>query len=170
MIRIHSYVKSKGRLDSLLLKMDEADLLVLSFPLYVDSMPAPVIRILEVLARRRANKKVRKTKGLAVIVNNGFPEVFHNHTALAQARIFARQAGYAWMGGLAMGMGEAVGGRTLERRGAMFRNLCRAMDLAAEALSTGNRIPDKAMQLMGRKLVPRWLYVLIGNRGWKKGL
>jgi multimeric flavodoxin WrbA len=171
-IRIHSYVKREGRLDSLILKMGEADLLVFSFPLYVDSMPAPVIRVLEALAetlnRLRADGEPVKTQGFAAIVNNGFPEVLHNHTALAQARIFSRQAGLIWMGGLAMGMGEAVGGQPLAERGAMVRNVRRALDTAAEALTNGSRIPDEAAQLMGRKLIPRWLYLLIGNRGWKK--
>ena len=46
-----------------------ADLIVLSFPLYVDSLPAPVIRAMELIGEHHFAGDTR----LAAIVNCGFP-------------------------------------------------------------------------------------------------
>ena len=43
-----------GAFNSNVLREAAADLVVLSFPLYIDSLPAPVIRALELIAARRA--------------------------------------------------------------------------------------------------------------------
>ena len=49
-----------------------------------------------------------------------------------------------------------------------MRNV-KSLDLAADALAKGEAIPEEAVKLMARPLVPRWLYLLIGNRGWVRG-
>lgn len=42
------------------------------------------------------------------IVNSGFPEAFHNDTALAILRRFAAETGFQWAGGLALGGGGTI--------------------------------------------------------------
>ncbi len=101
-------------------------------------------------------------------MNCGFPEASQNRTALAICRRFAAEAGFEWAGGLALGMGEAIGGRPLKEAGGMVRRIVKALDLAGDALALGHPIPEEAVRLMAKPLVPRWLYILMGNRGWKK--
>ena len=102
------------------------------------------------------------------ILNCGFPEDFHNYTGLAIARQFAEEAGYVWMGGLALGMGGAIDGKPLADCGRMVRNVLKSLDLTAASLDRGEPIPSEAVDLMAKSFLPRWLYIAMGNWGWKK--
>jgi putative NADPH-quinone reductase len=154
--------------------VDAADLILIAFPLYVDQLPAPLIQTLELIAERRkgrpgvspyAGPLVQK---LAVIVQCGFPETIHNQPAVDIMRQFAREAGFEWAGALAMGMGGAVGGKRLEKAGGMVRKVVKALDMAAAPLAHGGNIPEEASRLMARQLMPRWLYVLAANWGFRR--
>lgn len=146
----------------------EADLVVLTAPLYVDSLPASVTRALERLARQREKDPALRKQGFMAILNCGFPEAFHNYTGLAIARQFAVESGYDWLGGLALGMGGAIDGKALAECGRMARNVLKALDLTASSLDRGEPVPAEAVDLMGKPFMPRWLYILMGNWGWKR--
>ncbi len=163
-------LRSPEATDALLEAVDGADLVVLASPLYVDSLPSGVIGALELIADRRRKGATRRTvrPRFAAIINCGFPEASQNRTALAICRRFASEAGFEWAGGLALGMGEAIGGRPLKEAGGMVRRIVKALDLAGDTLAFGQPIPDEAVRLMAQPLVPRWLYILVGNRRWKK--
>ena len=142
-----------------------------SDPLYVDQLPAPLIQTLELIAERRkgslgaspwAGPLVQK---LVVIVQCGFPETRQNQPAADIMRQFAREAGFSWAG--ALGMGGAVGGNRLEKPGGMARDVHKALDIAAASLAGGGDIPEEASRLMARPLMPRWLYVLAANWGFR---
>ena len=53
-LHVTKAVRSNEAVEELLAAVASADLVVLSFPLYVDCLPAPVIRALELIAARRA--------------------------------------------------------------------------------------------------------------------
>ena len=154
--------------------VDAAELVVVSFPLYVDGLPAPLVQVLELVAdRRRGRLPASPVAGpgvqrVAAVVQCGFPEARQNETAIAIVRQFAKEAGFEWAGGLAMGMGGAVAGKPLDKAGGMVRNVVKALDLAAEALLEGRDIPEAAAALMGKRLMPAWLYTFVGNRGMKR--
>ncbi len=101
-------------------------------------------------------------------MNSGFPEASQNATALRICRRFADEARFEWAGGIALGGGEAIGGRPLAKVGGMARNVVRALDLAASELAAGRPVPEAAIRLMARPLVPTWLYLLFGRRGWRR--
>ena len=89
--------------------VDAADLVMLAFPLYVDSLPAPVMNALEHIAAHRASQAETKPHQLfAAISNCGFPEPDHNATALAICENFARLTYFNWAGSLALGAGEGM--------------------------------------------------------------
>lgn len=156
--------------------IDAAELFVVAFPLYVDSLPAPLIQTLELVAdRRRGDLPASPAAGplsqrLVAIVQCGFPEVVHNRVAVEIMRLFAQEAGFAWAGALAMGMGGALSERTLEKGGGMVRNVVKALDLAAGSLATGGTIPEEAAALMAKPLMPRWAYILAANLGFRRSL
>src|SRR5262249_34542781 len=76
----------------LLSATDNADLLLLTFPLYVDSLPFLVTKALELIASHRQTLPNRRPQRLAIIANNGFPEATQNALALAICRCFADQS------------------------------------------------------------------------------
>lgn len=146
--------------------VDSSDLLVLAFPLYVDSLPAPLTRLLELVAERRATADNPVAPRLAVVVQCGFPEAHQCDTAVGICRLFAGRTGMRWAGALAMGMGGQLGGgfRKLPGGG---RNILEAIDRTAESLARGGDVPGEATALFGRPLVPRRMYTLFGNLGWR---
>ena len=161
----------------LLQAVDEADLFVLSLPLYVDALPYLVTRCAErIAAHRQAQAEPQQelpqpqSKRSAVrflpLVNCGFPEWEHTRTALEICQVFAREAGFEWMGGLGYGGGEAIKGRPLEELGGQTRSLRQGLDLAAEALLAGRTVPEEAQALLARPFVPSRLYTAIGTIGW----
>ena len=145
-----------------------SDIVILAFPLYVDSLPAAVIGALELIAQQQRDSKSPKNQRLVAIVNNGFPEASQNTTALAICKRFAFEANFEWIGGLSLGGGGALGAKPLNDTGFMGRNVRKALDLAAGDLLEVRPISKKAVDLMAKPIVPKWLYLTIGNRNWKK--
>lgn len=165
---IHRSLKSDEQQEALLSATDRADLIILAFPLYVDSLPALVIKTLELIAKRRQTRQISKKQGLLCIVNNGFPEAHQNDTALAICRRFAREAKFEWSGGLALGGGGAIDGKPLVSLRGMVRNVRKSLDLTADALIEDKPVPQEAVELMAKPLIPAWIYRMVGSFGWKR--
>lgn len=166
-IQVYTSLYSRERMRVLLDAIDQSDLVVLAFPLYVDSLPSPVIAALEKIAEH--GQENRTPIRFAAIANCGFPEAKHNDTALAICAEFAAENGFEWLGGLALGAGEGVvhgvplnelDGRAIPIKG--------ALDLAANALADGNPIPQAAKDLLAKPIIPAWMYTLSGRSGWKQ--
>ena len=148
-IHIHTSIHSPERMKSLLEAVDAADLVLLAFPLYIDSLPAPTIEALErIAAHRAANVEMDQYSTqqplFAAISNCGFPEARHNETALAICANFARKAGFNWAGSLALGAGEGmIHGTPLNELDGRVNSLKKALDFAAEALAQGHPFQQK---------------------------
>jgi len=159
-------LRSDERTEQFLEELDDANLLVMAFPLYVDSLPAMNIRLMGIIADRSTDSDERK--GFVAMINSGFPEAGQNETALAICRQFSLEANMEWLGGLAMGGGMAIGGKPLKDLGGMARNIVKALDTAASDLARGKRVSAQARQRMGLPIVPKFLFIRMGNRMWKK--
>jgi multimeric flavodoxin WrbA len=164
-IYLHTVVHSPARMQALLDAVDAADLVTLAFPLYVDSLPAPVIKALERIAADRRDRAHRR-QVFTAIANSGFPEARQNATALAICRIFALQAGFEWAGALALGGGAAVAGAALT--GGKNARIRASLDLAAGALAQGRAVPAAAQDLLAKPLIPHRAYRLMGSLGWNR--
>ncbi len=97
--------------------MDAADLVTLAFPIYVDTLPAPVIEALELIAAHRQGSDPSHRQSFTTFANCGFPEADQCANALAICDTFAGQAGFEWAGSLALGAGEAINGASLAEGG-----------------------------------------------------
>jgi multimeric flavodoxin WrbA len=169
-IYIHTTMYSADRTKAMLDAVDAADLVLLAFPLYVDSLPAPVMNALECIAAHRANQSPTKPHQLfAAISNCGFPEPNHNATALTICENFARLTNFNWVGSLALGAGEGmVHGMPLNELDGRVIPLKKALDLSAESLAQGMAIPSEAKALLAKPFVPGWLYRAMGVYGWSQ--
>ena len=159
--------------------VERANLLLLAFPLYIDSLPFLMMKSLEVMAKYLSLNPQKRSKRLLAIVNNGFPEAHHNAVALGICRQFAADTGMVWSGGLAMGAGEALfGGLPIEgteRAGRPpVKHIIQALELASAALAKGQMIPPEAGKLMAQTPIPlmpsslwRWLFIKIANQRWR---
>jgi len=155
---------------AMLQAVDNSDLIILAFPLYVDSLHSQAIKSLELIAQHEheRSKQDKTQKTMVAIANCGFPEASQTSIALAICRIFARQVGFVWAGGLAMGGGGMIHGVPLDNAGGVARNQIKALKLAADALEKGESVPNEALSSMAKLGIPRSLYTWMGNRGWKQ--
>lgn len=156
-IHIYQTLKTDESQDNLLTAVDSYDIVILACPLYADSPPALVIRALELITKHRKTKKQGTKQQLLAISNCGFPEAQHNDISLAIYRRFATESGFEWVGGLALGMGEAISGRPLVKMGSLVKNARRSLELTADALAASQPIPQDAVTLMAKPFMPRWL-------------
>ena len=146
-----------------------SDLIVLSFPLYVDSLPAPVTLALEQIAVWNADAAGHRPAFVA-ICQSGFPEVEQNEIAIEICRNFAAAAGFQWAGDLILAAGGMVSGQPLRKIKGMMRSAVRALDVTADALADGKPVPDEAVALMAKPAIPKFGYRFMANRGWRSQL
>ncbi|MCI5150149.1 MAG: flavodoxin family protein [Candidatus Electrothrix sp. MAN1_4] len=180
---LNGHLNDKKEQDNLYKAVYRSDNIILSFPLYVDTLPFLVTRAFEVIMQHKEKLTNRRTKKILTLVNNGYPEVNHNLVALMICQNFAIECEMTWMGGLALGGGEGLlsgqpvtgmtGLKGLKRPPLYYVN--RALNLTAEALAEGHPVPQKAVQLMAKKpfpLIPfnlwRWIYIFVANNISKK--
>lgn len=173
-------LRGEGQVE-FLARVDQADLLLLVFPLYIDSLPFLMMRALEVMAEHLAAHPQPSPKRVVAIANNGFPEAYHNAPALAICRRFTLDTGMIWAGGLAMGAGEALfGGQPIagpERAGRPpVKHVIQALEIAGAALAQGQAVPPEAAKLIAKTPIPlipfslwRWLFIKMANQHWRQG-
>ena len=164
---IYRLVTREETIPNLLQMINSSDLIILSFPLYIDCLPALVIKAMEIIKIERDNSKSDRNQTLIAISNNGFPETSQNMTALQICKIFSKDCGFAWKGGIAVGGGGVINGRPLKERGGVVRNIVKGLDIAAQALVDGKDIPQEAIDLISKQMIPGALYRFFGNFGWK---
>lgn len=166
--QVSDVVESRDGFARFLAALEKADLLLLSFPVYFDSLPAITIRFLERLAEGGREIPYLAAKRLVVIANSGFPEAWQSNTAVAICRKFALEVGFPWAGALSLGGGAAIDGRPLESMGGMMRHVREALELAAAALAAGEDVPREAVDLMAKPFMPSWAYLSTGGLGWRR--
>jgi hypothetical protein len=164
---IHRQLRADPELRGLCAALEQADVAGMAAPLYVDSLPGPVTQALETLCRNRPSETGSGPRWLAII-NSGFPEAVHNDTALAICRLFAREAGLQWIGGLAIGGGGMLAGKPLAELGGRARNITRALAMTADAIAQGRAIPEQAQALARKLPIPAWLYRWLADRGFRQ--
>ena len=164
---LYPALADEKKMAELLAAVDACALLVTAFPLYVDHLPAPLIELLRQVAERRQGRQVEARQSLAAVVNCGFPETVHCRPAGDIMRLFSAQAGFRFLGCLALGMGGAVGNRPLAKAGFIVRHQIKALDKAAAFLAEGKEIPADVIALAGKPMMPRWFYNWVADRGWK---
>jgi len=165
-VRLYAVMETAGGQKELLSSVDRADILILAFPLYSDTLPALAIKALEIIAEHRSNMGNPKRQRFAVIVNCGFPEAFQNDTAVAICRRFTKETGMEWAACLSVGGGggvksksELFGGRPMEKMGFLFRKLKISVDRIADHLS-GDIKSQEVMEFKINAQEPKLFYAL----------
>jgi hypothetical protein len=164
---VHRMVNREEKIQEMFQTIENVDLIILTFPLYVDSLPAPVIEAMELIKEHCINLENKRSQNFIAIANNGFPEVSQNQIALKICEIFSKECGFQWKGGIAFGGGGAIDGAPLLEKGGMVRNIIKGLDMVAQALYDNKDIPQEAIDLLAKKLIPYSMYRVFGNLGWR---
>jgi multimeric flavodoxin WrbA len=163
----HRAVRSEEGMNEALTKMDQADLVILGFPLYVDSIPSRTIKFLEAANEHRKDWKGKQQR-FVTLCHSGFPESYQNDTAIRICSVFAQESGFIWAGGLSIGQGGSADGMDLAQAGKMMRHFTTALDMTAAALAQGKDIPAEAEAEISKGVAPKWMFLFVVNRNWKK--
>ena len=94
--KIHSEIKSE---------IHNADVLIFSFPLYIDSIPSS---LLDILLKFEEEKIINSKTKIYCIVNNGFFEGKQNQLAILQMKNWCQKTGAEWGQGIGIGAGEIL--------------------------------------------------------------
>lgn len=162
----HLIFRTPKKTEEFIQAFDRTDLLLITYPLYVDSLPYLLTKALETLADHRAHTPSSHQQRLACIGNCGFPEPKHLDLSLEILHQFALETDMDWYGGLAIGEGGAVDGAAIPNIAGRMRHQVQALELMGEALIAGHPIPDEAVELAARPIIPYRLYTLMGAVGW----
>ncbi len=171
-LQVTKAVRSDESRDGLITTVASSDLVVLSFPLYVDSLPGPATRALELIAAARAGMADSSAADSAppaflAICQSGFAEAEHSVVAIEICRNFARSAGFEWAGGLVMPEGGMISGAPMRKVAGRVPRVVKALDLTAAALVAGRPAPDEAVELMAKPAFPPAAYRFIANWSWR---
>ncbi|NTV99460.1 MAG: NADPH-dependent FMN reductase, partial [Chlorobiaceae bacterium] len=152
-IQIYKVFDNPEKMARLLESVDRSELVVLAFPLYIDSLPAPVLSVLRAIEHHRQGKT--PSGRFAAIANSGFIESHHNENALSSCAAFAKEAGFSWMGSVAIGGGEGlVHGKPFSELGGPAIPYKKNFDLVAQALASGKPVPEEARMQLGKPFTP----------------
>ena len=158
--------------ERLLKSVDNADILVLATPLYVDSFPTQTIKALELIHKHRKATQPMKPQMFVGIMNCGFPEKAHMDIAFKILRNFAQESSFMWGGKIQVGWGMALNGEPLKEGGGMTRKLTRGLSLAAVNLAVGQPMSAEAEDLVSALFLPLFVAKAMsgrfGNREWDK--
>jgi hypothetical protein len=159
-------IRKEEKWNDLVLSVKNADTIILAFPLYWDSLPSHLIKGLEKLYAQK--EELGKSQNFYTMVNNGFPEPWHNEIAIKICHRFADKMSFKWQGALNIGGGAAVAGRPLEDTGGMTMKLRQTLDIAAKAMGEGKPIPKEVSDRLSKPMYPAWINTVFGGMMWKK--
>jgi hypothetical protein len=123
------------------------------------------MKTMELLAAYRADSPAEKPQHMTVLVNCGFPDVYHIEPAIDICHCFAHKTGFVWLGGLSVCEGDVIIGRPLLSLGRGVRHITAALDLSADALALGFPLPNEAITMIAKPIIPARLYPLYTRAG-----
>lgn len=137
------------------------DVLVLAFPLYVDSIPSNMLTVMERLERENA---VSKDTRIFAIVNCGFYEGEQADLALEMTKHWCERCGAVWGGGLGFGGGGGLGMMDMVHMGyGPKKNLGAELKVIAESIIAGKEFDARFASVN----FPAFLYKLGAQSMWR---
>jgi hypothetical protein len=160
-VRMNHQVDASLQLADLL----QTDILVIACPLYVDALPAPLVKLL-VQLEAVAKTLTGPLPTLYALCNCGFYEAAQTAPALAMLRHFAQRAGLAWGYGIGIGGGGLL--RTLPRAGAggPAAPIFAALHEMSKAMRATPAEPHDDVLVSPQ--FPRSIYRLLANLGFRR--
>lgn len=141
----------------------KSDVLLIVFPLYVDSLPAPLIKVLTLL-EQTARKMEGKPPTVYAIVNCGFYEAEHNLLALDMVENFCAHTCLPWGYGIGIGAGGIVAMNSKNIEKGVASSIYTALRNMGDAIVHG----ETSANVFVRPKFPRFLYKFGGHMSWRK--
>lgn len=146
---------------------NESDVIILSYPLYVDSLPANCIKALEYINEERQKINCNKNQTFLVIGNCGFYEKEQIENSLNVCKFFAKENKLNWYGGISVGGGPQLQGKDLISLGGMTKKLRKALDIISNSILQDIDIPMNKINELTDPPEPKFIYFMLANLGFK---
>jgi len=150
---------AKGFPEKILKEIGSGDIIVLAFPLYVDSIPTNMLKMLIELEKYIKKEPTQNTI-IYTIINNGFYEGKQTHIAFEIIENWCERSCVKFGGGIGQGAGETIGFvKNMPFTGFIFYNLEHALELLAKKMES--KEPYNVTYLS--PLLPRFLWRIMAH-------
>ncbi len=160
----HNVFGSPQDLKELKERIRDVEIIGLSFPLYVDGIPGPMVKVLSSLCKSKNDMGVNQDQKVFSMVNSGFPEPVHSFVAVEMCKQFSKELNASFLGGLTFGAGPIVQGRPIEKIKKRSSRLVKTLDETIIGLDEKGCIPDEAKKLVTKPIFPKRLYLFLGKK------
>lgn len=123
-------------------KINSADTIIIAGPSYIDTYPAHVIYLLEIIAQHPEVCHGQKVYG---IINGGMPYTHTHESGIHMLKLFCRDCNMQYMGGFVVGLGPLLNGKPLKKH-INAKKLVPAFQAFLEHIKSGKASPDKLYQ------------------------
>jgi hypothetical protein len=154
-VHIIEYFDGKKSFDSMKSTLAQHDIISVVAPLYVDTLPYPVIWFFEKLSLEM--RKELRGKSFFAVGQNGFPDITLMEPLQGSCKCFAEATEMRWLGGLSYCGGAIINGELLENLGSKGRKITSGFKLALEDIFKDRQISSGAQDLLTLK-IPKILY------------
>ncbi|MCL2336694.1 MAG: NAD(P)H-dependent oxidoreductase [Firmicutes bacterium] len=142
-----------------------ADTLLIAFPLYIDALPAPLLKVCTLLEQAAANPAGKKLPRVYAIANCGFYEAENNRLALDMLKNFCRRSGLGWGYGIGIGAGGSVSSQSPNTFDGPLANVYAAL---SELVKTMANHSSPGQNLFLTPQIPRAEYLQGANKAWEQ--
>ncbi len=154
-IHIIEYLDRKKDFADIKKAIAQSDVIGLSMPLYVDTLPYPTLWFLEKIEEECS--KNLQGKGFFAIGQSGFPDITLFGALLGSCRCFAEATKMKWLGGLGYGGGAIIDGTLMENLGKKGEKITDGFRIAIRDVLQGRIISPEAQKMITVN-VPKILY------------
>jgi len=143
-------------------EITSGDIIILSFPLFVHSLPSNTLKMLIEL-ENIIKQQSKKDLIMYTIVNNGFYEGKQNNIVFEIIKNWCEQSGVKFGGGIGQGAGEMIGHtKHLPKDKDLFKNLTYALQTMIENMEMKKPIEIQYLN----PHFPRFLWRFMAVRHW----
>jgi multimeric flavodoxin WrbA len=145
-----------------LAKILDCEVLLIIFPLYVDSLPAPLINVLSKIEKISSDVSIKPQ--VYSIVNCGFFDAKQNATALEMIKSFSLRAKLPWGYGIGIG-----GGGMLSSMGDNWsKGPASAIHKALSDMAAAINAKESKQNIFVKPKFPRFLYMIAADLGMRR--
>lgn len=148
------YLDGKADEGELQRKLKESEIIGLCTPLYVDTLPYPVMALLETLAEEYTTEL--DGKRFFTIAGCGFPDSTLFQPIFGTCECFARATAMTWLGGMGTGGAPMLDGKSPAELGKRGKAISQGLQLALAAVLDDRSITDEARDSFSLN-IPRFL-------------
>lgn len=153
----------KGSLEKFFSELKQAKAFVIGTPLYVDGLPAQIVKLMEVLLEKYKGKIPKLP--VYVVSNLGFYEAEQIRHLLAMVENWCKRMGFAYGGGLAVGAGPMV--RAVEGmpvKNVLLKDVIRGIEKLAYAITCHKKLKNYCTKTR----IPREIYLKAAHMNFDK--